>query len=135
MGLLIFSSLAAADLVDNGDGTVTDTTTGLTWQQTEAGSMSWEAALAYCDNLDLAGHDDWRLPNRNELQSIVDYEKVDHPSIDTVFFPGAVSSYYWSSTTYANYTCKAWYVYFGDGALSSIDMSKSHHVRAVRGGK
>ena len=96
--LLMLYSYAFGELVDNGDGTVTDASTGLMWQQAEAGAMNWEAALVYCENLELAGHDDWRLPNLNELLSIVDYELYD-PAIDTTFFPGAMSSEYWSSTT------------------------------------
>jgi hypothetical protein len=62
--------------VDNSDGTVTDTSTGLMWQQaTASGTYTWEQALTYCENLTLpaGGYSDWRMPNRNELQSIVDY--------------------------------------------------------------
>ena len=53
---------------------MTDTATGLIWQQHPGTptAITWEEALAYCDNLVLAGHEDWRLPNINELQSIRD---------------------------------------------------------------
>ncbi len=132
--LFIFCSLASADLVDNGDGTVVDTATGLVWQQAEPGTMTWEAALVYCEDLTLAGHDDWRLPNRNELQTLVDYDAVD-PAMDTVRFPGAVSSGYWSSTTYIHNTDLAWCVYFSYGWVYCGNKSNSHYVRAVRGGQ
>ena len=46
----------------NGDGTVTDTVTGLMWQQTDGGEMTVEAAETYCASLMLGGYDDWRLP-------------------------------------------------------------------------
>ena len=73
-------------LVDNGDGTVTDTATGLMWQQATApGRYTWEEALVYCENLELAEYTDWRLPNRNELQSLVDYDHTE-PAIDASFF-------------------------------------------------
>jgi hypothetical protein len=134
MGLFMFCSLAEADLVDNEDGTVTDTATGLTWQQAEGGAMTWEAALTYCENLELAGHDDWRLPNRNELQSIADYEKID-PAVDAVCFPGALSSAYWSSTTYTVVTDCAWGVDISDGNVFFYGKSSSYYVRAVRGGQ
>ncbi|MBU4055376.1 MAG: DUF1566 domain-containing protein, partial [Proteobacteria bacterium] len=75
LSLFILCSTAYAELVDNGDGTVTDTETGLMWQKDEAGAMSWQNALTHCETMDLAGYDDWRLPNRNELQSIVDYTR------------------------------------------------------------
>ena len=72
--------------------------------------------MTYCENLTLpaGGYSDWRLPNRNELQSIVDYSRYN-PAIDTTYFPGTVASYYWSSTTYAYSTSIAWNVYFGYG--------------------
>lgn len=135
VGLFMLCSLASADLVDNSDGTVTDTATGLMWQQAEAGAMRWAAALVYCETLDFANHDDWRLPNRNELQSIVDYEEYN-PSIDTVFFPGAVSSAYWSSTTYVDDAGYAWSVDFNYGTVRAYyNKSFSYDVRAVRGGQ
>jgi len=123
------------NFVDNGDGTVTDTKTGLMWQQDEAGAMSFEDALTYSEDLQLADHSDWRLPNRNELQSLLDYSK-NNPAIDTVAFPGAMSSYYWSSTTVVDYQGFAWRVEFGSGYVHSGSYkSTSRYVRAVRGGQ
>jgi hypothetical protein len=122
-------------MIDNGDGTVTDTNSGLMWQQAEAGHMSWQEALAYCEALELAGYDDWRLPNYNELLSIVDYEKTEFPSIDTDFFPDAIAFDYWSSTTYVVDTSKAWNVQFNGGSVYEDGKSGNNYVRAVRGGK
>jgi len=118
--LVLWCGFVSAALVDNGDGTVSDTETGLMWQQAEAGSMNWEEALNYCENLVLptGGYDDWRLPDRNELQSLIDYDYYD-PAIfnhnvngENKYFPGVLSSYYWSSTTYAYNTSYAWRVPF-----------------------
>ncbi len=85
---------------DNNDGTVTDQATGLMWQQTDsAGGLNWEEALAYAENLELAGHSDWRLPNAKELQSIVDYSAI--PAIDQKFLKMSnLDAWYWSSTTH-----------------------------------
>ena len=83
--------------VDNGDRTVTDTCTGLMWQKLPAPAFFWCEALRYCENLRAAGHDDWRLPNIWELQSIVDYGR-DDPAIDPVFGPQPNATS-WSSTT------------------------------------
>ena len=69
---LTVSHAALADLIDNGDGTVTDTSTGLMWLQNpkQAGApMSWTDALAWADDLDFAGHTDWRLPGAGFLPS------------------------------------------------------------------
>jgi hypothetical protein len=99
--------------VDNRNGTITDTATGLTWQQGDSGKgMDWRAALAYAGNLKLARHEDWRLPNAKELQSIVDYTrapgKTRSAAIDPVFRATAISNElgeldfpcYWTGTTH-----------------------------------
>jgi hypothetical protein len=74
--------------------------------------MNWQKALAYAENLELAGHDDWRLPNAKELQYIVDYtrcpDKTDSPAIDPVFQTTAIKNEagkkdwpcFWTSTTH-----------------------------------
>jgi len=124
------------DYVNNGDGTISDTSTGLMWQQATApGTYIWEEALEYCEDLSLANYDNWRLPNRNELQSLVDYSQYD-PSIDTTFFTMVSSSYsYWSSTTIVKDLYSAWIVDFYFGDVVHSEKTSSGHVRAVRAGQ
>jgi len=123
------------NLVINGDGTVTDNATGLMWQQATApGTYTWEQALTYCENLNLASYDDWRLPNTNEIQSIVDYSRYN-PSIDTMYFPDTAASFYWSSTTNVPNTNSACYVYFYYGTVNYSNKSYNDYVRAVRAGQ
>jgi hypothetical protein len=121
--------------IDNGDGTVTDMTTGLMWQQDGPCEMlDWEESLAYCENLEFAGYTNWRLPNIHELQSIADYTRCD-PSIDTFYFPAAASGAYISSTTIVNKPGNAWTVLFDDGSIDFYfggSKTKPYHVRAVR---
>lgn len=116
--------------VDNGDGTISDLATGLMWQMRDDGqTRDWEDALEYAEDLELAGHDDWRLPNVKELQSIVDYSKsvqtTGTPAIDDLFVlseiidPNGKTNYgfYWSSTTHQdgrNISDGASYVAFGE---------------------
>ncbi|UCH83174.1 MAG: DUF1566 domain-containing protein [Candidatus Latescibacterota bacterium] len=132
--------------VNNGDGTVTDNSTGLMWEvKTDDGGArdkdnqyNWQEALAYCENLTLANYNDWRLPDKNELQTILAHYRYD-PSIDVTFFPNTVSDTYWSSTTYADSAIYAWYVHFNVGSVyygEYFDDSKTDnfYVRAVRGG-
>ena len=95
---------------------------------------NWEEALTYCEDLFLGGYDDWRLPNRNELQSLVDYNTYS-PTIDTVAFPDTMSSLYWSYTTYTSSTDYAWRVNFFDGHVLYSKKSESYYLRAVRGGQ
>ena len=122
-------------LVINGDGTVTDTATGLMWQQSTMEPRGWESALESCQGSTLGGYGDWRLPNRRELNSIVDYTVYD-PAVNEEYFPNTMSSYYWSSTTHAIYTNDAWGVqfYYG-GGYGSDYTSFSFYVRAVRSGQ
>ncbi len=107
--------------VANGDGTVTDTASGLTWQQADSGrTFDWPGALQYAEALTLGGHDDWRLPDVKELQSIVDYDRAPDaldpakrgPAIDPVFALTTPESWCWTSTTHIE-TGGAYYVCFG----------------------
>lgn len=125
---------------------VTDSTTGLEWQNdltTATVVRKWEDAIDYCENhVNLGGHNDWRLPNINELLSIVDYSK-GNPAIDrSVFYvPDSLSSAYWSSTTDisgALGTDAAWYINFYFGTVSSGYKDNRYvppYVRCVRGGQ
>jgi hypothetical protein len=131
----------AGRFVDNGDGTVTDNCTGLMWQKDTAdtngigNTLPWCDAIAYCDNLSFAGHEDWRLPNVRELQSIVDYGRFN-PSIGPVF--GAFSFSYWSSTSFASFPRAAWLVSFDGGFVNDDEAGQGGNksspgfVRAVR---
>jgi len=118
----------------NGDGTITDTNTGLMWQR-QAPVLeinTWKKVLAYCENLLLGGYEDWRLPNREELRSIVAYEKYS-PAI--VYFPDTASNFYWSSSSVTNIPGDAYVISFGDGGDSRYPKSSVWYVRAVRGGQ
>lgn len=118
--------------VDNGDGTITDYATGLQWQQSDSGTgMNWQNALAYAEALNLAGYQDWRLPNAKELQSILDYTRAPgitgSAAISPIFSCTAITNeagaldfpWYWSSTTHANSSSapgqSGVYVCFGRG--------------------
>ncbi len=122
------------DFQDNHDGTVTDRATGLMWSQADSGQgMDWPAALAWVQRKNterFLGHDDWRLPNAKELQSIVDYSRspatTHSAAIDPVFHSTpstdaigqADYGYYWTATTHAGMRGggAAVYVAFGRAA-------------------
>jgi hypothetical protein len=93
--------------VDNGDGTVNDTQSGLLWQKEYAPQpMTWWDAYAYCDGLELGGRTDWRLPSRAELLTLVDYTK-DEPATPDVFGPAL--SFFWTVTPLHGYA--SWMVW------------------------
>ncbi len=116
---------------DNGNGTISDSATGLVWQQDDSGSgMVWEDALNYCESLSTGGYDDWRLPNAKELQHLVDYgrspDTTNSAAIDPLFNATQISNEagqadyatYWTSTTHANFSqvpgANAAYIAFGE---------------------
>ena len=135
---------SAGRFVDNGDGTVTDNCTGLMWQKENADTdgdgkstlkdqLPWCDAIAFCDNLKFAGHDDWRLPNVRELESIIDYGGSSI-SIDPVFqlTPSSLALQ-WSSTSHGVSPNAAWAVaFFGGGAVNELAKDTPIILRAVR---
>lgn len=105
------TSYGINNFVDNGDGTITDNATDLMWQQADDGnSRDWENSLSYCENLTLAGHSDWRLPNAKELHSLLDYTRcpdvTSSPAIDPLFSCTSFNNpdgnpnygYYWTNS-------------------------------------
>ena len=120
-----------AAYVDNG-ATLTDTVTGLEWQKATMGPMTWKQGLAAAENLILVGKSGWRLPDKNELRSLVDYSRY-FPAIDPVFSATTKPSYYWSSTTFTNSPYGAWLVHFYNGNVNYDNKSAAYYVRAVRG--
>ena len=133
--------------IDNGDGTVKDNLTSLVWMKNANcwGGMNWNAALAKVAALNLAmpatcsgytgSHKDWRLPSLRELTSLEDLSRTKpilpsgHP------FSGVQTNYYWSSTTYASRTSRAWGVYLGDGRVYYNGKTGDLYVWPVRGGQ
>ena len=133
--LFIICSTGYAEIVDNGDDTVTDTKTKLVWQKAETETMTWKEAVTYCETLVLAGHCDWRLPNQSELQAFFD-SIYDNSSINRTAFPN-LSYVYWSSNANADDTGYSMTVSFmpGDGSAYAADKNNGQGVKAVRGGQ
>jgi hypothetical protein len=81
----------------------------------------------------LCGFNDWRMPTRKELESIVDFGR-SNPAIDASYFPNTKIWYFWSSSPSAESSSLAWSLYFGTGDHNIHNRSSSNHVRLVRGG-
>jgi len=137
-GMVLLSSVMLADFSRSSEGIVTDNITTLQWQDDysdNGGSVKivvWEAAIDYCEALTLGGYDDWRLPNINELKSIIDRSRFN-PAIVSVF--EYTSNKYWSSTTSKDNDRDAWNVYFSYGTDSWDHKDNSGYVRCVRDGQ
>jgi hypothetical protein len=152
--------LGTARFTDNGDGTVTDNTTGLIWlKKTNCfGPITWYKAMTavadlahgQCGLTDGSFQGDWRLPERAELLTLLD-ERYESPALSNATgtdqwmegdpFSGVQSAPYWSATAYGNYPDAAWLVLFSQGYMlyyandSYAGKTGTSSVWPVRGGQ
>lgn len=147
-------STPSSDFADAGGGTVRHLPTGLIWKRCAEGQdwngstctgsaagYNWQQAFqrAHAVNAGAvgtwnAGQTDWRVPNVNELKSIVE-SGCYGPAINTVEFPATLGSFFWSGSPFAGYSDNAWYVLFGIGDDSWSGRSNAYQVRLVRAGQ
>ncbi|MBA7494398.1 hypothetical protein ES702_04973 [subsurface metagenome] len=120
-------------VIDNGNGTITDMSTGLMWEVKDDGdgtpnyenphdadnTYNWEDALSLCENLTLAGYDDWRLPNINELLSLW----------------GSMYGFWSSTSAPTPYANLAFIIDSGNALVFNNPKGTFHSVRAVRAGQ
>ncbi|RRD52553.1 Lcl C-terminal domain-containing protein [Campylobacter rectus] len=116
---------------DDSERTVVDTTYRLMWQDDDKiFEGTWDEAKHYCENLNFAWYDDWSLPTRSELLSIIDDSK-DHPAINGTF-KNVKQDRYWSSMKSADSSPNAWVVNFKFGYEGWSSASGKSFVRCVR---
>jgi hypothetical protein len=127
-----------------GQQVVTDLTTGLMWKRCSEGQTgaacagtatthNWTQALTLANLATHAGFSDWRLPNADELYSLVE-SGCYGPAINTLVFPATVAEGYWSSTTVAAQPASAWKVVFNGAFFESNEKGGNLHVRLLRSG-
>lgn len=130
-------------------GVVMDQVTGLHWQreipQTYTGctrsfvpsepvgnACDWEEAKRYCEQLVLSSRDDWRLPTRIELESIVDDTRAN-PAIDPLAFPATPARWFWTSSRYSRIPQSyQWTITFHNGRSDDYAWFNTMLVRCVR---
>jgi hypothetical protein len=137
-------SFPSPRFTDNGDGTVTDNLTGLTWLKDANcfGARTWDLALSDCNGLadgscslsDGSQAGDWRLPNYKELFSLVDAQNFNPALPSGHPFTNVQSAYYWSSTTDSSGTYDAWAVYMVFGYVGVDNKGFPLYAWPVRGG-
>lgn len=133
---------------DNRNGTVTDKLTGLTWlKQADCfNAMNWSDALSTANTLsagtcgltDNSRAGKWRVPNINELSSLVSIAAMNPALPDSPFSANlggsGLSSYFWSSSTFAQVPYNAWMVYLDMGYVDTVSKKSLAHLLPVRGG-
>lgn len=129
------------------NATVVDTQTGLMWKRCAQGfewdgsicaeepgtptRFTWEEALVSHETHEFANYDDWRLPNKIELASIVEYSCFE-PAINSTLFPGTASDSFWSNTPNAFNISFAWAINFSLGEHTTTRRTNPYGVRLVR---
>jgi hypothetical protein len=117
------------------NGVVSDALLGIEWTRAFSGPSTWTAANTYCDGLDFDGKQDWRLPTRQELISIVDYGRYD-PVLDVAVFdapPTASNKLFWTSRPHASSGQDHWIVNSQEGNVVGRSNILTAQVRCARG--
>lgn len=149
----------AHEFHDNLDGTILDRASGLMWEKLSDDGLihdkdngyTWSDTItlkiAGLNSMGFAGYDDWRLPNRFELETLLHLEALPSttwPEFDSDCAPGctiftcsctagSTHTLYWSSTSYAVAPSNAWVVSMSDGRTYPDVKTLAYGVRAVRG--
>ena len=153
--LQLGAPLTSPRFIDNSDGTLHDTVTGLTWlKQADCISQTWSSAMSavnalasgQCGLADGSTAGQWRMPNRNEMLSLSDraptfpqasyFNGQAQASLvvtgPVVFHNFVVSDYYWTSTTDVADTAQAWTIYSCDFGVYNRGKTDIHYSLAVR---
>ncbi len=140
----ILPSTPTSRFIDGGN-VVEDKSTGLIWSKCVIGftgdmcqfgadlQFTWEGALMYAESSSLAGYQDWRVPNINELRSIVEHQCSD-PSINTDVFPGESRYNIVSSTPTISNNSSVYVVFFNQQGFTSSNSRNfiGYRLRLVR---
>lgn len=139
------ASTPTSRLINNEDGTATDSVTKLTWKRCSEGlsgkscesgspiTYTWPEAIKAAAVSTFAGRQDWRLPTIQELDSIIEY-KCTMPAVNAEIFPATPISNFWSISPFAGYPNGSWNINFNDGSHESCSRNWNLYVRLVRGG-
>lgn len=112
-------------------GVIDDLGSGLRWQhQAPNHQLSWAAAKDYCTALNLADINNWRLPSRLELLSLLNYDNPDN-AYDSSHFDSEPTVAFWSGTVYDNMPSHVWIAQFGEGDMYCLMRVAQAHVRCV----
>lgn len=149
----VIASTPTYQFINHHNGTVTDKNTGLIWKKCSEGqtwnnntdncagnatTYSWQGALNRAQTLNrlggFAGKKDWRVPNIQELYSIIE-EQCYYPAVNITVFPTVYKAAFWSSSPHNGESSMAWGVIFDFGYDSPYYKSSNNQIRLVRSGQ
>lgn len=127
---------------NNGNGTITDSQTGLMWKQCSEGQsgpdcsgtpslLRWAESRTTAADSEFADFDDWRLPTVDELEGLVE-TACQEPAINESVFAGTYSGGYWTSSSHPMDDDYYWYVDFRLGKRDFNGKSTNYGIRLVR---
>lgn len=135
-------------LANSSDKTITDNLTRLNWSKDAdiaTATKTWQQALDYVktlNSINYLGHNDWRLPNVNEWESIINKAQSRNSTwLNSQGFINVYSDsedntgYYWTSCTIVDITSYAWNIGMGTSGLRGSPKNYGYHVWPVRGGR
>ena len=144
---------AAAKKAESGGGTKIGS---LYWSKRSRNEMNWNSAKQYCENLTEGGYSDWRLPNIDELRTLIKNHSgtqsggscpisekagklawIDRTSDcdgrdGSSFSKLGDTGWFWSSSVRSGYSSLRWYVNFGYGGVDGNSVEGNLYVRCVR---
>jgi hypothetical protein len=129
---------------DGASDCILDNLTGLMWTKDGDRFDTWQGALDTADALDLCGYTDWRIPNKAELRTLINYREANNAAwLNSNGFSNVQPDFYWTSTTYFSLLDNAWLVLMNEGQVfvdetgTTPDPSKtgSYYFLPVRGGQ
>ena len=143
-------SIHAEQYKDNGDGTLTDNQSKLTWMRCALGQVwsgatctgtpdtyNWQSAQDAAGKLNkqggYAGRSDWRVPQIPELAMIVE-RQCTNPRTNLALFPQTPANYFWTATEPAD-PGNAYVLSFGAEGATFKSRGDALNVRLVSGGK
>lgn len=142
-------------VADASGNCITDQLTGLMWVKdlntvNSGAALNWSTGLLAAANGSWCGHTDWRMPNINELRSLLNFAYADQsnwlmygsgnsgsPACSGACFANVQARSYWSSSSYASSVSDAWFVNMANGGITTIGKGDSSNFRLfpVRGGQ
>ena len=138
--IVAIPTLAFATLIDNGNGTVSDSSTDVMWTRLYMTGKTYTEATSEASSCTIGGYSDWRLPTQSELESLIDSNY--YPQTSPLFnlkVRDPSSWTFWTSSGGGSgesvFATRYLGVYFGDGSTISLPYTARYSVRFARQGE